>query len=145
MRLEPVGDNPRNEVLAREHRLDQLVESCRDDQRVVLRDELRKTRPDDDGVEQPREHLVERRRDGRHLGPDAKPTLDDGGRVRVDDWEMATDVQTDVMRTWSEVNSENLFAITDYAGFKQEFRNLFGFEVPGVDYSQPVDVDIPLR
>jgi enoyl-[acyl-carrier protein] reductase/trans-2-enoyl-CoA reductase (NAD+) len=79
-----------------------------------------------------------------HLGPGAKPVLDHGGRVRVDDWEMAPDVQAAVTRAWAEVNSENLFANTDYAGFKKEFRNLFGFEVPGVDYGQPVDVDVPL-
>ena len=45
-----------------------------------------------------------------HLAPNVKPVLDDAGRVRVDDWEMAPDVQAAVMRTWSEVTSENLFA-----------------------------------
>jgi enoyl-[acyl-carrier protein] reductase/trans-2-enoyl-CoA reductase (NAD+) len=79
-----------------------------------------------------------------HLGPSVKPALDSGGRVRVDDWEMSPDVQAAITRTWAEVNSENLLALTDYAGFKQEFRSLFGFEVPGVDYSIPVDVEMPL-
>jgi enoyl-[acyl-carrier protein] reductase/trans-2-enoyl-CoA reductase (NAD+) len=79
-----------------------------------------------------------------HLGPGVTPTLDAGGRVRVDDWEMAPDVQAAVGRLWGEVTSENLLALTDFAGFKQEFRNLFGFEVPGVDYAQPVDVDVAL-
>ena len=88
------------------------------------------------------EQIVRLYRD--HLAPNVKPVVDDAGRVRVDDWEMAPDVQAAVMRTWSEVTSENLFAVTDYGGFKQEFRSLFGFEVPGVDYSQPVDVDVPL-
>ena len=44
-----------------------------------------------------------------------------------------------------QVTSENLFAITDYAGFKQEFRSLFGFEVPGIDYAQPVETDVQLE
>lgn len=88
------------------------------------------------------EQIVRLYRD--HLAPQARPSLDAGGRIRVDDWEMAPDVQAAVSKTWAEVTSENLFALTDYAGFKQEFRNLFGFEVPGVDYTQPVDVEIPL-
>ena len=29
----------------------------------------------------------------------------------------------------------------DYAGFKHDFRVLFGFEVPGVDYAEPVETD----
>lgn len=88
------------------------------------------------------EQIVRLYRD--HLGPQARPSLDAGGRIRVDDWEMAPDVQAAVSETWAEVTSENLFALTDYAGFKQEFRNLFGFEVPGVDYTEPVDVEVPL-
>jgi enoyl-[acyl-carrier protein] reductase/trans-2-enoyl-CoA reductase (NAD+) len=43
---------------------------------------------------------------------------------------------------WGDVTTENLFALTDYAGFKRDFRELFGFEVPGVDYSQAVDVSV---
>lgn len=79
-----------------------------------------------------------------HLAPDVTPALDDAGRIRVDDWEMDAGVQAAVSRVWANVTSDNLFALTDFAGFKQEFRSLFGFEVPGVDYAQPVDVDVPL-
>jgi len=51
-------------------------------------------------------------------------------------------VQAAVDRIWNEVTTETLFTATDYAGFKREFRELFGFEVEGVDYTQPVDVEI---
>jgi enoyl-[acyl-carrier protein] reductase/trans-2-enoyl-CoA reductase (NAD+) len=78
-----------------------------------------------------------------HLQPGVVPTLDDEARIRIDDRELDPAAQAAVRRAWAEVNSENLFAVSDYAGFKQEFRNLFGFDVPGVDYSQPVDVDVP--
>ncbi len=79
-----------------------------------------------------------------HLAPGITATLDYAGRIRVDDREMEPSVQAAVSRVWAEVNTDNLFALTDFAGFKQEFRGLFGFEVPGVDYSQPVDVDVAI-
>jgi enoyl-[acyl-carrier protein] reductase/trans-2-enoyl-CoA reductase (NAD+) len=77
-----------------------------------------------------------------HLAPGRTPVLDAGGRIRIDDLEMAPHVQRRVSELWGEVTTENLFALTDYAGFKQEFRWLFGFEVPGIDYAQPVETDV---
>jgi enoyl-[acyl-carrier protein] reductase / trans-2-enoyl-CoA reductase (NAD+) len=79
-----------------------------------------------------------------HLAPGRAPTLDAGGRIRLDDLEMRPEVQQRVTALWDQVTSENLFAITDYAGFKQEFRSLFGFEVPGLDYAAPVETDVSL-
>ncbi|HVR63913.1 MAG TPA: bifunctional NADH-specific enoyl-ACP reductase/trans-2-enoyl-CoA reductase, partial [Polyangia bacterium] len=79
-----------------------------------------------------------------HLGPGRTPALDAAGRIRIDDWEMEPDIQRDVLRIWGEVTTDTLFTLTDYAGFKREFRSLFGFEVPGVDYAQPVETDVPL-
>jgi enoyl-[acyl-carrier protein] reductase/trans-2-enoyl-CoA reductase (NAD+) len=79
-----------------------------------------------------------------HLAPGRTPTLDEAGRIRVDDLEMAPDVQRRIVELWPQVTTENLFSLTDYAGFKQEFRSLFGFEVPGVDYTQPVETDVRL-
>jgi enoyl-[acyl-carrier protein] reductase / trans-2-enoyl-CoA reductase (NAD+) len=79
-----------------------------------------------------------------HLGPGRTPTLDAGGRIRLDDREMNPQVQRRVSELWDQVTTENLFALTDYAGFKQEFRSLFGFEVPGIDYAVPVETDVPL-
>jgi enoyl-[acyl-carrier protein] reductase/trans-2-enoyl-CoA reductase (NAD+) len=79
-----------------------------------------------------------------HLAPGQTPKLDDAGRIRIDDLEMRPDVQQRVSALWPQVTTENLFSLTDYAGFKQEFRSLFGFEVPGVDYSQPVETDVSL-
>ena len=76
--------------------------------------------------------------------PAAAPTLDAAGRIRVDDLEMDPQVQAEVDRLWLEVNSANLLAISDYAGFKADFRRLFGFEVPGVDYTQPVEISAQL-
>ncbi len=77
-----------------------------------------------------------------HLAPGHTPETDEAGRIRLDDRELAPDVQAEVSRLWAEVSTANLGALSDYAGFKQEFRALFGFEVPGIDYGEPVDLDL---
>ena len=79
-----------------------------------------------------------------HLGPGKKPKLDGEGRVRVDDLEMEPAVQAEVDKLWQQVASENLASISDYAAFKREFRQLFGFEVDGIDYAQAVETEHPL-
>ena len=45
---------------------------------------------------------------------------------------------------WDQVTTENLSALSDYAGFRTDFRKLFGFEVPGVDYESPVETDLQI-
>jgi enoyl-[acyl-carrier protein] reductase/trans-2-enoyl-CoA reductase (NAD+) len=89
------------------------------------------------------EQIVRLYRD--HLAPGRTPRLDEAGRIRLDDRELAPDIQTPGLALWDRVTTENLFAMTDYAGFKREFRELFGFEVSGIDYTQPVDIDVPLN
>jgi enoyl-[acyl-carrier protein] reductase / trans-2-enoyl-CoA reductase (NAD+) len=79
-----------------------------------------------------------------HLGPGRTPTTDAAGRIRIDDLEMAPDVQARVVELWDQVSTENLFQLTDYASFKRDFRVLFGFEVPGIDYAAPVETDVAL-
>ncbi|MBZ5662326.1 MAG: trans-2-enoyl-CoA reductase family protein [Acidobacteriia bacterium] len=68
--------------------------------------------------------------------------LDASRRLRLDDREMRADVQAEVAALWPQVGTENLRAITDFAGFQREFRGLFGFEVDGVDYEQPTETDL---
>ncbi|HEY6475880.1 MAG TPA: enoyl-ACP reductase FabV [Polyangia bacterium] len=79
-----------------------------------------------------------------HLGPGRTPRTDGEGRIRLDDLELAADVQARVAALWAEVTTENLSAISDYAGFRSDFRKLFGFEVPGVDYALPVETDVAI-
>src|SRR5947209_8624969 len=40
-------------------------------------------------------------------------------------------------------SAEALADVGDFLGFRREFRRLFGFDVPGVDYEQPVRPDVP--
>lgn len=74
----------------------------------------------------------------------AEIPVDDEGRVRLDDWEMRDDVQAEVARRWREVSSDNVEQLADLAGYRHDFLQLFGFEVPGVDYDADVDPNVSL-
>ncbi|WP_410769726.1 enoyl-ACP reductase FabV [Fontibacillus sp. BL9] len=73
------------------------------------------------------------------------PPLDEAGRIRLDDWEMRDDVQAEVTKLWDELNSDNIYQLSDLEGFRREFFQLFGFEVDGVDYEADTDpvVEVP--
>ena len=60
--------------------------------------------------------------------------VDEKGRIRVDDWEMRSDVQEKIAKLWDEAVTENLSEIGDLEGYRKDFYNLFGFDVDGVDY-----------
>ena len=65
--------------------------------------------------------------------------LDDAGRIRVDDLELAEVVQTEVKRRWPLVDTDNLPELGDLAGFREDFLKIFGFGIQGVDYDAEVD------
>ncbi len=71
--------------------------------------------------------------------------LDEKGRIRIDDWEMRPDVQAKVAEAWAKATTESLPNLGDLDGYHTDFFNLFGFEVPGVDYNADVNevVDLP--
>ena len=56
------------------------------------------------------------------------------GRLRMDSWELDPAVQEETKKRWSEITTENLRELGDYDDYKHQFLELFGFEVPGVDY-----------
>lgn len=62
------------------------------------------------------------------------PRLDDSERFRVDNLELAPEIQNQVDAIWSQVTTENLDELTDFALYQQEFLKLFGFGLSGVDY-----------
>ena len=75
----------------------------------------------------------------------ANTTRDDSQRIRMDDWELRDEVQKTVMQIWPNVTTENLFELTDYKSYKEEFLKLFGFGVAGVDYAADVDPVVPFE
>ena len=65
--------------------------------------------------------------------------VDEKGRIRVDDWEMRSDVQEKIAKLWGEAVTDNLSEIGDLEGYRKDFYNLFGFDVDGVDYKADTD------
>lgn len=74
-----------------------------------------------------------------HLGPGQTPQVDEAGRIRIDDREMDPAIQAEVARRWQLISTERIDELSDYAGFKTDFRRLFGFDVAGLDYDQPTE------
>ncbi|MHB8424092.1 MAG: enoyl-ACP reductase FabV [Gammaproteobacteria bacterium] len=70
---------------------------------------------------------------------DARPPVTDArGRLRLDDRELCDDVQQDCKELWTKVTDQNLFEITDYAAYKRDFLQLFGFARQDVNYETDV-------
>ena len=72
------------------------------------------------------------------------PRLDEEGRLRVDELELDPSIQDAVTKSWAAISNETLGELTDLEGYKQEFLNLFGFEIDGVDYDADVNPDVPI-
>ncbi|GGH21693.1 enoyl-ACP reductase FabV [Paenibacillus segetis] len=80
-----------------------------------------------------------------HLYGDNPATAEGSSLIRVDDWEMREDVQTEVMRRWNELETDNVLELADLEGYRKDFFQLFGFQTENVDFDADVDpnVDIP--
>jgi enoyl-[acyl-carrier protein] reductase/trans-2-enoyl-CoA reductase (NAD+) len=74
----------------------------------------------------------------------AQPRLDDEGRLRADFKELEAHVQQKVSELWAQVETDNIDTLTDFAGYQTEFLQLFGFEIPGIDYDAEVDPLVPI-
>ena len=88
-----------------------------------------------DGIHEGCIEQMQRLFSDRLYNGNAIPT-DDQNRIRIDDWEMREDVQKQVASLWLEATTETLPSIGDLAGYKQDFLNLFGFGLEGVDYEK---------
>ena len=65
----------------------------------------------------------------------------DGERlIRIDDLELAPEVQKEVSALLEQMNANNFAEIGDYEGFKDEFMKLNGFNFEGVDYTQDISM-----
>lgn len=79
-----------------------------------------------------------------HLYHQTGPKTDASGLIRLDDLEMAPDVQSAVCALWDQVNDGNIDQITDFQGYKQDFLQLFGFGFSHIDYDQDCDINLPI-
>jgi enoyl-[acyl-carrier protein] reductase/trans-2-enoyl-CoA reductase (NAD+) len=72
------------------------------------------------------------------------PYLDEEGRLRADGKELDPAIQEAVAKLWEQINTETLRQLSDFAGYKREFLQLFGFEVDGVDYEAEVNPNVTI-
>jgi enoyl-[acyl-carrier protein] reductase/trans-2-enoyl-CoA reductase (NAD+) len=70
--------------------------------------------------------------------------LDDEQRIRIDDWELSPNIQAEITQLWPTMTTENLESATDIAGYRADFKRLFGFGIDSVDYEKDVDVDVKI-
>ena len=70
--------------------------------------------------------------------------LDSAGRIRIDDLEMAEDVQAEVAKLWQQITTENLSEISDIEGYRKEFFNLFGFQFDEIDYEKDANENVQI-
>ncbi|MFF3014953.1 enoyl-[acyl-carrier-protein] reductase FabV [Streptomyces sp. NPDC057939] len=69
--------------------------------------------------------------------------LDDEGRIRLDAFELTDQVQAAVAERWESATTDTIAGLADLDWFRAEVRRLYGFSVPGVDYTAQVATDIP--
>lgn len=69
--------------------------------------------------------------------------LDFHSRLELDGWEMAPAIQKSVTTRWEAVTTENIAELGDPAWFASQVHQLYGFDVPGVDYGAEVEVEVP--
>ncbi|OAI46697.1 trans-2-enoyl-CoA reductase [Gammaproteobacteria bacterium SCGC AG-212-F23] len=81
----------------------------------------------------------------QHLYTDKKLPLDKEGQIRIDDLEMATQIQQKIAELWPKITSENLSQLTDIQGYRDEFYRLFGFNMAGIDYDKDVDPNVKIE
>ena len=67
------------------------------------------------------------------------------GYIRVDELEMQPDVQQAIATLWPRVTTENLFELTDVKGYCNDFYQLFGFNVDGINYDADVDPNVKIE
>ena len=83
-----------------------------------------------------------RRLFSEHLGPGLQPQLDSERYIRLDDRELQPEITDAVTERWAQIDTDNFHELSDYAGYRRRFRNLFGFEVEGVDYDEAVETEL---
>lgn len=82
----------------------------------------------------------------QHFNRPLPPAAEEGDcqLLRLDDLEMRPEVQAEVRRRWTAIETGNLDQLADFAAYQTEFLKLFGFGLPGVDYEAGTDPEMSL-
>lgn len=73
-----------------------------------------------------------------------KPVLDQTGQIRMDDWELRKDVQSEIEAFWEKLYAHEVPDFSYIDEYWVAFRQLFGFDLPDVDYSKDVDPNVAI-
>lgn len=79
----------------------------------------------------------------RLCNPSGVP-VDDKRLIRMDDYEMESEVQQEVEKIWNEITPENLTEVADIDEYWKEFYEIFGFKIDGVDYGMDCDIQVQI-
>lgn len=71
-------------------------------------------------------------------------TTDENGQLRLDDWEMRPEVQSEVSGIWKNISNDNISSCADIDGYWNDFYELFGFGFDNVDYDEDVEIDVKI-
>ena len=77
-----------------------------------------------------------------HLTGRETASADGEGRLRLDGWELADGVQREIRARWEAPPEELAAGLADLDWFRRQIWRLYGFDVAGIDYGQPVEVDV---
>ena len=69
---------------------------------------------------------------------DGTVPTDSEHRIRIDDLELADDVQKKCLESMKSVTQENIRELCDLEGYKHDFLAANGFDIAGVDYDKDV-------
>lgn len=64
---------------------------------------------------------------------------DEAGRIRLDDWEMRSDIQEEVERRWALQSEGEPLLKGDLEGVRLEYDQIHGFGFPHIDYNKDID------
>ncbi|MFA7129992.1 MAG: enoyl-ACP reductase FabV [Sphaerochaeta sp.] len=64
---------------------------------------------------------------------------DEKGRIRVDDWEMRSDIQQEVEKRWALQKEGEVLKMGDLEGVREEYEHIHGFGFPSIDYEKDID------
>ena len=73
-----------------------------------------------------------------------EPVLDQTGQIRMDDWELREDVQSEIEAFWKKLYDHEISDFSYIDEYWVAFRQLFGFDLPNVDYSKDADPNVAI-
>jgi enoyl-[acyl-carrier protein] reductase/trans-2-enoyl-CoA reductase (NAD+) len=71
----------------------------------------------------------------------AKRLVDEQGRIRIDHHEMEPTIQKEIDDLSKIYNHENIFSLPGTQQFIEEFYQIHGFRIPGVNYDEDINLD----